>query len=78
MMEVEPVLSDFSSCDRTGRRNAVPDIKGEGNEASTSEFSKATTQMDLHSAEGESSVTSDPPEGHGSDSAERQTGEGTS
>ncbi|XP_044519737.1 cAMP-dependent protein kinase inhibitor gamma isoform X2 [Gracilinanus agilis] len=27
MMEVESSYTDFISCDRTGRRNAVPDIQ---------------------------------------------------
>lgn len=32
VMEVESSYSDFISCERTGRRNAVPDIQG-GSEA---------------------------------------------
>ncbi|XP_064160386.1 cAMP-dependent protein kinase inhibitor gamma-like [Anguilla rostrata] len=80
MMEVEPVPLDFSSCDRTGRRNAVPDIKGDGNVGSTSEFSKDTAQMDTQAAGGntcteeESSTVSHTPEGHGSGSVEASIG----
>ncbi|KAJ8400612.1 hypothetical protein AAFF_G00393810 [Aldrovandia affinis] len=84
MMEVEPAPSDFATCDRTGRRNAVPDIKGEGGGASTSDFGKAVAQMDMQaadghtSAEGESSVMSHTPEGHGSGGVREQPGKGPS
>ncbi|KAJ8359253.1 hypothetical protein SKAU_G00157780 [Synaphobranchus kaupii] len=76
MMEVEPVPLDFCSCDRTGRRNAVPDIKRDGSTVGTSEFSKDTAQMDMQAAarhtctEGESPAMSRTPEGHGSGSVE--------
>ncbi|KAG7478378.1 hypothetical protein MATL_G00079920 [Megalops atlanticus] len=66
MMEVEPALSDFSSCDRTGRRNAVPDIKEEG------DFSK------VPATEGESSAMSCTPEGNEAGSVKAQAGEGSS
>lgn len=50
-MDVETSYSDFINCDRTGRRNAVPDIAGEGKErASTSELSKDMAEMDLKAA----------------------------
>ncbi|XP_061486282.1 cAMP-dependent protein kinase inhibitor gamma isoform X2 [Rhineura floridana] len=29
MMETEPAYSDFISCDRSGRRNAIPDLQGD-------------------------------------------------
>uniref|UniRef100_A0A3B4CPZ6 Protein kinase (cAMP-dependent, catalytic) inhibitor gamma n=1 Tax=Pygocentrus nattereri TaxID=42514 RepID=A0A3B4CPZ6_PYGNA len=47
MMDVESLYSDFINCDRTGRRNAVPDIKGEGTAGGTSELTKDMAQMDL-------------------------------
>lgn len=47
-MDVETSYSDFINCDRTGRRNAVPDIAGEGSVAgSTSELTKDMAEMDL-------------------------------
>uniref|UniRef100_A0A665THJ2 cAMP-dependent protein kinase inhibitor gamma n=1 Tax=Echeneis naucrates TaxID=173247 RepID=A0A665THJ2_ECHNA len=51
MMDVETSYSDFINCDRTGRRNAVPDISGEGAVvASTSELTKDLAEMDLKPA----------------------------
>lgn len=50
-MDVETSYSDFINCDRTGRRNAVPDIAGEGTAgASTSELTKDLAEMDLKAA----------------------------
>lgn len=50
-MDVETSYSDFINCDRTGRRNAVPDIAGEGEAAaSTSELTKDLAEMDLKAA----------------------------
>lgn len=52
MMDVEASYSDFINCDRTGRRNAVPDITREGGQgsASTSELAKDMAEMDLKAA----------------------------
>lgn len=47
MMDVESSYSDFINCDRTGRRNAVPDIKGDEAVVGTSELTKDMAQMDL-------------------------------
>lgn len=47
MMDVESSYSDFINCDRTGRRNAVPDIKGEETVVGTSELTKDMAEMDL-------------------------------
>uniref|UniRef100_A0A4W4HPZ7 cAMP-dependent protein kinase inhibitor gamma n=1 Tax=Electrophorus electricus TaxID=8005 RepID=A0A4W4HPZ7_ELEEL len=47
MMDVESSYSDFITCDRTGRRNAVPDIKGEGAVVGTGELTKDMAQMAL-------------------------------
>lgn len=50
MMDVEASYSEFINCDRTGRRNAVPDIKGEAVVVGTSELTKDMAQMDLKAA----------------------------
>ncbi|KAK6303307.1 hypothetical protein J4Q44_G00257610 [Coregonus suidteri] len=79
MMDVETTTSysDFINCDRTGRRNAVPDIQGQGAGASTSELTKDMEGMDLKAAEGDSGA-SPAPEGEGSTSQEAQGGKGPS
>ncbi|XP_056130638.1 cAMP-dependent protein kinase inhibitor gamma isoform X2 [Lampris incognitus] len=75
MMDVETSYSDFINCDRTGRRNAVPDIKGDGTAvASTSELTKDMAGMDLKTTEGNPG-TSPPPEGEGSASQAQGNGE---
>lgn len=51
MMDVETSYTEFINCDRTGRRNAVPDISGDGTPvASTSELTKDLAEMDLKAA----------------------------
>ncbi|XP_020315395.1 cAMP-dependent protein kinase inhibitor gamma isoform X1 [Oncorhynchus tshawytscha] len=79
MMDVETTTSysDFINCDRTGRRNAVPDIQGQGAAASTSELTKGMEGMDLKAAEGETGA-SPAPEGEGSTSQEAQGVKGPS
>lgn len=49
-MDVEASYSEFINCDRTGRRNAVPDIKGEAAGVGTSELTKDMAQIDLKAA----------------------------
>ncbi|XP_072304974.1 cAMP-dependent protein kinase inhibitor gamma [Eucyclogobius newberryi] len=73
MMDVEASYSEFITCDRTGRRNAVPDIAGEGEKgapgapvASTSQLSQDLEGMDLKS-KGEEPGASPAPEAEGSD-----------
>ncbi len=58
MMDVETSYSEFINCDRTGRRNAVPDIKGEAVAAGTGELTKDMAQMDLKAAGTSHSFTS--------------------
>nr|XP_020505953.1 cAMP-dependent protein kinase inhibitor gamma isoform X1 [Labrus bergylta] len=80
MMDVETSYSDFINCDRTGRRNAVPDIGGEGEGeggASTSELTKDLAEMDLKAAEGDPGA-SPAPEAEGSTSQDAQGGGGPS
>ncbi|XP_032377205.1 cAMP-dependent protein kinase inhibitor gamma isoform X2 [Etheostoma spectabile] len=77
MMDVETSYSDFINCDRTGRRNAVPDIAGKGEAAaSTSELTKDLAEMDLKAAgdPGASPAT----EAEGSTSQDAQGGGGPS
>ncbi|XP_042263761.1 cAMP-dependent protein kinase inhibitor gamma isoform X1 [Thunnus maccoyii] len=78
MMDVETSYSDFINCDRTGRRNAVPDIAGEGTAgASTSELTKDLAGMDLKAAEGDPGA-SPAPEAEGSTSQDAQGSGGPS
>ncbi|XP_051517136.1 cAMP-dependent protein kinase inhibitor gamma-like isoform X2 [Myxocyprinus asiaticus] len=60
MADVEASYSEFINCDRTGRRNAVPDIKGDGVVAGTSELTKDMAQMDLKATEGDASGSPTP------------------
>ncbi|KAM3617752.1 uncharacterized protein V6R79_010553 [Siganus canaliculatus] len=77
MMDVETSYSDFINCDRTGRRNAVPDITGDGEGApSTSELAKDLGEMDLKAA-GDPGA-SPAPEEEGSTSQDAQGGGGPS
>ncbi|CAJ1084444.1 cAMP-dependent protein kinase inhibitor gamma [Xyrichtys novacula] len=78
MMDVESSYSDFINCDRTGRRNAVPDITGEEEGgATTSELTKDMAEMDLKAAEGDPGA-SPAPEAEGSTSQDAQGGGGPS
>lgn len=72
MMDVETSYSDFITCDRTGRRNAVPDIAGEGASVSTSELTKDMGEMDLKAAAEGEPGPSPPAEGEGSASQDAQ------
>ncbi|KAJ8369695.1 hypothetical protein SKAU_G00097230 [Synaphobranchus kaupii] len=74
MMDVETSYSEFITCDRTGRRNAVPDIKEEGVAVGTSELTKDMAQINLKSTEGEGSEASPPPEDNASGSQDAEAG----
>ncbi|KAJ8258210.1 hypothetical protein GJAV_G00194400 [Gymnothorax javanicus] len=78
MMDVETSYSEFITCDRTGRRNAVPDIKEQGAVPGTGELTKDMAQMNLEASEGEGSQTSPPPADEGSKNQEPEAGGGPS
>ncbi|XP_073438534.1 cAMP-dependent protein kinase inhibitor gamma [Dendrobates tinctorius] len=57
-MDVESAYTEFITCDRTGRRNAVPDIKGEGSSTGVRELSENMGDLSIQGAEGQAEATS--------------------
>ncbi|KAM9444795.1 cAMP-dependent protein kinase inhibitor gamma isoform 1-T4 [Clarias gariepinus] len=78
MMDVESSYSEFINCDRTGRRNAVPDIKGEGTAVGTSELTKDMAEMDLKAGEAAAAAAGAPAAEAEASSSQEQGKEGAS
>ncbi|XP_040293397.1 cAMP-dependent protein kinase inhibitor gamma [Bufo gargarizans] len=58
-MDVESAYTEFITCDRTGRRNAVPDIKGgECGPAGVRELSENMGDLAIQGAEGQAAAAS--------------------
>ncbi|XP_043857896.1 cAMP-dependent protein kinase inhibitor beta [Dromiciops gliroides] len=47
MTDVQPVVTDFSSSGRAGRRNALPDIRGSPGSPGSSELPKKLENLNL-------------------------------
>ncbi|XP_074166075.1 cAMP-dependent protein kinase inhibitor beta [Sminthopsis crassicaudata] len=61
MTDVEPVVTDFSSSARTGRRNALPDIReSSDNPESSSELPQKLENLTLSQSNAENTVADDP------------------
>ncbi|KAL4646225.1 cAMP-dependent protein kinase inhibitor gamma isoform X1 [Arapaima gigas] len=78
IMDVETSYSEFISCDRTGRRNAVPDIKDEAASVGAGELTKDMSEMTLKPEEGECSAEAPPPVADGPGSKDAQAAGNTS
>ncbi|XP_056404459.1 cAMP-dependent protein kinase inhibitor gamma [Hyla sarda] len=52
-MDVESTYSEFITCDRAGRRNAVPDIKEESSTPGVRELSENMGDLSIQGAEGQ-------------------------
>ncbi|KAM5134963.1 cAMP-dependent protein kinase inhibitor gamma isoform 1-T3 [Mantella aurantiaca] len=57
-MDVESAYGEFISCDRTGRRNAVPDITGECSSSGVRDLSEDIGDLSIQGAEGQAEASS--------------------
>ncbi|XP_053575871.1 cAMP-dependent protein kinase inhibitor gamma [Bombina bombina] len=57
-MDIESAYTEFISCDRTGRRNAVPDIKGEGSTTGMRDLSENMGDLAIQGAESQEGASS--------------------
>ncbi|XP_067874415.1 cAMP-dependent protein kinase inhibitor beta [Heterodontus francisci] len=52
MTDVEPVVTDFVSSGRTGRRNALPDILGSPTGANSADLPHKLSELSIRTDEG--------------------------
>uniref|UniRef100_A0A7M4EYR5 cAMP-dependent protein kinase inhibitor gamma n=1 Tax=Crocodylus porosus TaxID=8502 RepID=A0A7M4EYR5_CROPO len=58
VMEVEATYSDFISCDRAGRRNAVHDIQGDASAISMRKLAGNISELSIEASENQAGATS--------------------
>ncbi|XP_019365376.1 PREDICTED: cAMP-dependent protein kinase inhibitor gamma isoform X1 [Gavialis gangeticus] len=58
VMEVEATYSDFISCDRAGRRNAVHDIQGDASTISMRKLAGNISELSIEGSENQAGATS--------------------
>uniref|UniRef100_A0A8C8VGV5 cAMP-dependent protein kinase inhibitor gamma n=1 Tax=Pelusios castaneus TaxID=367368 RepID=A0A8C8VGV5_9SAUR len=56
-MEIEPSYTDFISCDRTGRRNAIHDIQGDAATISVRKLAGNIGELSIDGAENQAVAT---------------------
>ncbi|CAL8318183.1 unnamed protein product [Merluccius merluccius] len=76
MTDVEPVVTDFASTGRTGRRNAIPDLLGpSGGSAGSAELSSKLAELSVvEDADGAGEGSSSGPTQSSGDGEEKAEG----
>ncbi|XP_053902254.1 LOW QUALITY PROTEIN: cAMP-dependent protein kinase inhibitor gamma [Malaclemys terrapin pileata] len=61
-MEIEPSYTDFISCDRTGRRNAIHDIQGDATSISMRQLAGDIGELSIEGAGNQAAASEKEPE----------------
>ncbi|XP_024079064.1 cAMP-dependent protein kinase inhibitor gamma isoform X1 [Trachemys scripta elegans] len=61
-MEIEPSYTDFISCDRTGRRNAIHDIQGDATSISMRKLAGDIGELSIEGAGNQAAASEKEPE----------------
>ncbi|XP_067839909.1 cAMP-dependent protein kinase inhibitor beta [Heptranchias perlo] len=62
MTDVEPVVTDFASSERSGRRNALPDILGSPTGANSADLPHKLSELSMSTDEGAEEEKTSPSE----------------